>query len=47
MELYPALRRPNDRTSLKRRDVGIVDDRTFAGLRHGLEAVVISDEMKK
>ena len=47
MELYPALRRPNDRTSLKRRDVGIVDDRTFAGLRHGLEAVVISDETKK
>ncbi len=43
MDLYPALRRTNDRGSLKRRDVGVVDERTFQNLRKGLESVSIPD----
>lgn len=43
MELYPALRRFNDQNALKRRDVGMVTDVTFKGLRADLEPVVISD----
>ena len=43
MELYPALRRANDINALRRRDVGIVDDATFAKLKQGLESVVLSD----
>ncbi|MCR5751512.1 MAG: Flp pilus assembly protein CpaB [Kiritimatiellae bacterium] len=43
MELYPALRRTGDTQVLKRRDVGIVTDRTFDGLRENLEPVVLPD----
>lgn len=43
MELYPALRRADDTRSMKRRDVGIVNDSTFEGLRKGLEPVSVPD----
>lgn len=43
MELYPALRRTGDQSSLKRRDVGLVTEETFGGLRTGLETVSIPD----
>ena len=43
MELYPALRRSSDMSSLKRRDVGIVNDSTLEGLKANLEPVVIPD----
>jgi len=43
MDLYPALRRPDDTGSLKRRDVGVVTDKTFENLRSGLETVVLPD----
>ena len=47
MDLYPALRRPDDGSSLKRRDVGMVTDKTFENLRKGLETVVLSDGDKQ
>ena len=47
MDLYPALRRPTDGSSLKRRDVGMVTDKTFEGLRSGLEIVTLPDGEKK
>ncbi len=47
MDLYPALRRPADGGSMKRRDVGMVTDKTFEDLRKGLEAVVLPDGTKK
>jgi Flp pilus assembly protein CpaB len=40
-ELYPALRRANDSSSLSRLDGGVVDDTTFAELRTGLSPVKI------
>lgn len=43
MELYPALRRANDMNALKRKDVGVVNDSTFDGLKRNLEPVVIPD----
>ena len=43
MELYPALRRSNDMHALKRRDVGIVTDKTLSGLKENLEPVSIPD----
>ena len=43
MELYPALRKTNDKNALKRRDVGIVTEATFKGLRENLEAVTLPD----
>lgn len=43
MELYPALRRPEDVHARKRRDVGMVTEETFKGLKAGLESVQISD----
>ena len=43
MDLYPALRRRDDASSLKRRDVGVVNDSTFQNLKNGLKAVVIPD----
>jgi hypothetical protein len=43
MDLYPALRRPDDTGSLKRRDVGVVTDKTFEKLRANLEPVVLQD----
>ncbi len=43
MELYPALRRANDTNALKRRDVGIVNDSTFKGLKANLEPVSLPD----
>ncbi len=43
MELYPALRHTEDTSALKRRDVGIVTDKTFEGLRKGLDTVVLPD----
>ena len=46
MELYPALRKANDKNSLKRRDVGIVTEATFKGLRENLEAVTLPDTDK-
>lgn len=45
MELYPALRRPDDMHALKRRDVGIVTDKTFSGLKDHLEPVVLPDNV--
>ena len=47
MDLYPALRRPADAGSLKRRDVGMVTDKTFMDLRKGLEVVALPDSEKK
>ena len=47
MDLYPALRRPDDPGSLKRRDVGVVTDKTFENLRTGLETVVLPDGTPK
>ena len=47
MDLYPALRRPEDGGSMKRRDVGMVTDKTFEDLRKGLETVVLPDGAKK
>ncbi len=43
MDLYPALRRPDDTGSLMRRDVGVVTEKTFEKLRAGLEPVVLND----
>lgn len=43
MELYPALRRPNDQNALKRRDVGMVTEATFKGLRADLTPVSLPD----
>lgn len=43
MDLYPALRRRNDGGSLKRRDVGIVNETTFQQLKQGLETIVLPD----
>ncbi len=43
MELYPALRRRNDPGSLKRQDVGVVNETTFQNLKKNLETVVIPD----
>jgi len=44
MELYPALRRTGDMRALKRRDVGVVNDRTFDGLKANLEPVALPDD---
>lgn len=44
MDLYPALRRREDTSSLKRRDVGVVNDSTFQNLKKGLDPVVIPDK---
>ena len=46
MELYPALRKTKDRSALMRRDVGIVTDATFKGLRENLEAITLPDTDK-
>lgn len=46
MDLYPALRRTDDKGTLQRRDVGMVTDKTFEALRQGLETVVIPDGKK-
>ena len=43
MELYPALRRPNDPNALKRRDVGMVTDATFKSLRSDLTPISMQD----
>ena len=42
-ELYPALRRANDSSSLNRLDGGVVDDTTFVELRKGLTPVKIPE----
>jgi Flp pilus assembly protein CpaB len=42
-ELYPALRRANDSSSLNRLDGGVVDDSTFGELRKGLIPVKIPE----
>ena len=47
MELYPALRRADDTYALRRRDVGIVTEGTFEGLKKGLEPIVIPDNGSK
>lgn len=47
MELYPALRRADDTYALRRRDVGIVTEGTFEGLKKGLEPIVIQDNGPK
>ncbi len=47
MDLYPALRRPADGGSMKRRDVGMVTEKTFEDLRKGLEAVSLPDAAKE
>ena len=46
MDLYPALRRPGDGGTMKRRDVGMVTEKTFEGLRGGLERVSLPDSGK-
>lgn len=43
MELFPALRRSNDPSVRRRRDVGIVNDKTFQNLKSGLEVVTLPD----
>lgn len=43
MELFPALRRPNDVSVRRRRDVGLVNDKTFSDLKQGLDVVVLPD----
>ena len=43
MSLYPALRRANDVNALRRRDVGVVDAKTFQELKQNLETVVLTD----
>lgn len=43
MELYPALRHRNDMGTLKRQDVGVVNETTFQNLKKNLETVVIPD----
>ena len=43
MELYPALRRSNDASVRRRRDVGLVDENTFQHLKTGLDSVRIPD----
>ena len=47
MELYPALRRAGDAASRKRADVGVVDEKTFSGLKQGLDHVVLPDGASK
>lgn len=49
MELYPALRRSNDQSALRRRDVGVVNESTFNNLKQDLKPVLIPDgaELKK
>lgn len=47
MELFPALRRANDANALRRRDVGVVDDKTFQELKKELETVVLPDGTQK
>lgn len=42
-ELYPALRRANDPSSLNRLDGGVVDDTTFLDLRKGLTPVKVPE----
>ena len=43
MELFPALRRSNDPSVRRRRDVGLVNDKTFQDLKTGLEVVTLPD----
>ena len=43
MELYPALRHSNDPSVRRRRDVGLVNDKTFQDLKTGLEVVTLPD----
>ncbi|MBO6167762.1 MAG: Flp pilus assembly protein CpaB [Kiritimatiellae bacterium] len=47
MDLYPALRRANDANALRRRDVGMVDEKTFQELKQNLETVVLPDGTEK
>lgn len=47
MDLYPALRRRDDQSSLKRRDVGVVNDQTFQNLKTGLATVTLPDNGAK
>ena len=47
MELFPALRRANDVNALRRRDVGVVDEKTFQELKQNLETVVLPDGSEK
>lgn len=47
MQLYPALRRANDVNALRRRDVGVVDEKTFRELKQNLESVVLTDGTEK
>ncbi len=47
MDLYPALRRRNDASSLKRGDVGVVNDATFQNLKKGLKTVDIPDRAER
>ena len=43
MELYPALRRENDASVRRRRDVGLVGEGTFQHIKSGLDVVTIPD----
>jgi len=47
MDLYPALRHRSDTSSLQRRDVGMITEKTFENLRQGLETVIIPDGKSK
>jgi Flp pilus assembly protein CpaB len=42
-ELYPALRKSDDSSSLNRLDGGVVDDSTFLDLRKGLTPVKVPE----
>ena len=43
MELFPALRRENDASVRRRRDVGLVSDGTFKHIKEGLSVITIPD----
>ena len=47
MQIYVALRRANDVNALRRRDVGVVDEKTFQELKQNLESVVLLDGSEK
>ena len=36
-ELYPVLRKRNDSTALNRKEIGVVNEKTFENIRKGLQ----------
>ena len=37
-ELYPVLRKRNDSSALNRKEIGVVNEKTFEGIRKGLQS---------